>query len=71
VRTGIGVTPSFARYYFATSLLLYDLETRGIIKPIIKGKSKIYLPTEAGKKYIEEKLKDFYAVYTHILGLEK
>jgi CheY-like chemotaxis protein len=51
--------------------LLYDLEKGGMIKAIIKGKSKVYSPTEEGEKYIEEKLKDFHTVYAHILGTER
>ncbi|MBE0516570.1 MAG: PadR family transcriptional regulator [Methanophagales archaeon] len=50
---------------------LYDLENRGLVKIIVRGKSKIYVPTEVGEKYIEEKLKDFHSVYAHILGIER
>lgn len=48
---------------------LYDLENRGIVKVILKGKSKLYIPTEEGEKYIGKTLKDFHAVYAHILGI--
>jgi AmiR/NasT family two-component response regulator/predicted transcriptional regulator len=51
--------------------LLYDLEERGILKIKLEGKSKVYLPTEEGEKYIENKLKDFHVVYSHILGFER
>jgi AmiR/NasT family two-component response regulator len=50
---------------------LYDLENRGILKVQLRGKSKEYVPTEEGKRYIEKKLKDFHAVYAHILGIER
>jgi CheY-like chemotaxis protein len=56
-----------ARVYSA----LYDLENRGILKVQLKGKSKVYVPTEEGKRYIGKKLKDFHAVYAHILGIER
>jgi CheY-like chemotaxis protein len=51
--------------------LLYDLENSGILKVKLQGKSKLYLPTEEGQKYIENKLKDFHAVYSHILGFKR
>ncbi|MDI6884971.1 MAG: response regulator [archaeon] len=51
--------------------LLYNLENREILKIKLEGKSKVYIPTEEGGKYIENKLKDFHVVYSHILGLEK
>lgn len=56
-----------ARVYSA----LYELENRGVVKIILKGKSKVYVPTEEGKEYITKKLKDFHVVYSHILGIER
>jgi len=50
---------------------LYDLANRGVLKVIVRGKSKLYVPTEEGEKYIKKKLRDFHAVYTHILGVER
>ena len=50
---------------------LYNLENRGIVKVLLKGKSKLYIPTEEGEKYMEKKLKDFHAVYAHMLGIER
>lgn len=51
--------------------MLNDLEKGGMIKAVVKGKSKVYSPTEEGEEYIVEKLKDFHAVYAHILGTER
>jgi CheY-like chemotaxis protein/DNA-binding PadR family transcriptional regulator len=50
--------------------LLYDLMEDGYLEMRVSGKSKLYCPTEKGKKYISQKLKDFKLVFQHILGHE-
>jgi len=47
---------------------LYDLEKKGVLTMKTSGKSKLYSPTEAGKKYIETRLNEFKFVFRHILG---
>jgi DNA-binding PadR family transcriptional regulator len=47
---------------------LYDLEQKGYLIMKTSGKSKLYSPTEAGKKYIHNRLNDFKFVFRHILG---
>jgi len=48
--------------------LLYTLQEKGYLSVSTSGKSKIYYPTEAGKKYIRQKLDEFNSVYHHILA---
>ena len=47
---------------------LYDLEKRGYLIMRTSGKSKLYSPTDAGKKYISNRLGEFKFVFRHILG---
>jgi predicted transcriptional regulator len=47
---------------------LYSLEDTGLVTTQIRGRAKIYTPTEEGKKYIEERLRDFEAAHKYILG---
>jgi CheY-like chemotaxis protein/DNA-binding PadR family transcriptional regulator len=47
---------------------LYDLEKKGYLVMKTSGKSKLYSPTEAGKKYIQNRLSEFKFVFRHILG---
>ncbi len=47
---------------------LYELEHRGYLEMKVSGKSKLYFPTEAGKKYIRQRLNEFRFVFRHILG---
>ena len=47
---------------------LYDLEQKGYLVMKTSGKSKLYSPTEAGKKYIHNRLNEFKFVFRHILG---
>jgi two-component system, response regulator PdtaR len=47
---------------------LYDLEKKGYLAMKTSGKSKLYSPTEAGKKYIHNRLNEFKFVFRHILG---
>jgi CheY-like chemotaxis protein/DNA-binding PadR family transcriptional regulator len=47
--------------------LLYDLEKNGYLEMRASGKSKLYTPTEAGRKYIRQKLSEFRFVFQHIL----
>jgi CheY-like chemotaxis protein/DNA-binding PadR family transcriptional regulator len=47
---------------------LYDLEQKGYLVMKASGKSKLYSPTEAGRKYIQNRLDEFKFVFRHILG---
>ncbi|MGB9175853.1 MAG: response regulator [Methanoregula sp.] len=47
---------------------LYDLEQKGYLEMKASGKSKLYAPTEAGRKYIHNRLDEFKFVFRHILG---
>jgi CheY-like chemotaxis protein/DNA-binding PadR family transcriptional regulator len=47
---------------------LYDLEQKGYLVMKTSGKSKLYSPTEAGRKYIHNRLDEFKFVFRHILG---
>jgi CheY-like chemotaxis protein/DNA-binding PadR family transcriptional regulator len=49
-------------------MLLYDLEQNGYMEIKLSGKSKLYCPTEKGRKYISQKLNDIKLVFKHILG---
>jgi len=48
--------------------LLYDLQQDGYLEIRLSGKSKLYCPTEKGRKYISQKLNDFKLVFQHIIG---
>ena len=58
-----GVLIPQARIY----TLLYDLEEKGYLEMKASGKSKLYTPTEAGRKHIRQKLAEFKQVFQHIL----
>jgi CheY-like chemotaxis protein/DNA-binding PadR family transcriptional regulator len=47
---------------------LYELEHKEYLEMKVSGKSKLYSPTEAGKKYIHQRLNEFKFVFQHILG---
>jgi two-component system, response regulator PdtaR len=47
---------------------LYDLEQKGFLEMKASGKSKLYSPTESGRKYIHNRLDEFKFVFRHILG---
>jgi CheY-like chemotaxis protein/DNA-binding PadR family transcriptional regulator len=47
---------------------LYELLENGYLEIRISGKSKLYCPTEKGKKHISQKLDDFKMVFQHVLG---
>jgi DNA-binding PadR family transcriptional regulator len=47
---------------------LYDLEEKGYLVMKTSGKSKLYSPTDAGRKYIHTRLNEFKVVFRHILG---
>jgi CheY-like chemotaxis protein/DNA-binding PadR family transcriptional regulator len=47
--------------------LLYDLEKGGYLEMKASGKSKLYTPTEKGRKHIRQKLSEFKLVFQHIL----
>jgi len=48
--------------------LLYDLLEDGYLEIQVSGKSKLYCPTEKGKKHFSQKLNDFKQVFEHIIG---
>jgi CheY-like chemotaxis protein/DNA-binding PadR family transcriptional regulator len=48
--------------------LLHDLMENEYLEIKVSGKSKLYCPTEKGKKHISQKLNDFKQVFQHILG---
>jgi CheY-like chemotaxis protein/DNA-binding PadR family transcriptional regulator len=48
--------------------LLHELLENGYLEIRVSGKSKLYCPTEKGKKHISQKLNDFKQVFQHILG---
>ena len=47
---------------------LYDLEQKGYLMMKVSGKSKLYSPTESGRKYINNRLNEFKFVFRHIMG---
>ncbi|MFZ1896740.1 response regulator [Methanoregula sp.] len=49
---------------------LYELQGNGYLEMKVSGKSKLYSPTEAGKKYIRQRLNEFKFVFRHIMGEE-
>jgi CheY-like chemotaxis protein len=48
--------------------ILYSLEEQGYLEMRASGKSKLYVPTETGKKYIGQRMNEFKATYQHILA---
>jgi two-component system, response regulator PdtaR len=48
--------------------LLHDLMDNGYLEIRVSGKSKLYCPTETGKKHISQKLNDFKQVFQHIMS---
>jgi CheY-like chemotaxis protein/DNA-binding PadR family transcriptional regulator len=48
--------------------LLHDLLENGYLEIRVSGKSKLYCPTQKGKKHIRQKLNDYQLVFQHILG---
>ena len=48
--------------------LLYELLEEGHLEIRMSGKSKLYCPTEKGRKHFSQKLDDFKQVFQHILG---
>jgi two-component system, response regulator PdtaR len=49
---------------------LHDLMDNGYLEIKVSGKSKLYCPTETGKKHIRQKLDNFKQVFRHIMGEE-
>jgi CheY-like chemotaxis protein/DNA-binding PadR family transcriptional regulator len=47
---------------------LYELEEHGYLEMKSSGKSKLYTPTESGRKYIHQRLNEFKFVFQHIMG---
>jgi len=50
--------------------ILHELEVSGYLEMKLSGKSKLYSPTETGKKYLRQRLSEFRFVFRHILGDE-
>ena len=51
--------------------LLYSLEEKGLLKTELKedNKTKIYLPTEKGKAYIKEQVREYVHTHESIINL--
>jgi CheY-like chemotaxis protein/DNA-binding PadR family transcriptional regulator len=49
---------------------LYELQDSRYLEMKVSGKSKLYYPTESGKKYIRQRLNEFKFVFRHIMGEE-
>ena len=64
--SGIKVLIPQARIYS----FLYELQKKGYLDMKVSGKSKLYHPTEIGKKYIRQRLNEFKFVFQHIIGAE-
>ncbi|HMK15308.1 MAG TPA: PadR family transcriptional regulator, partial [Methanomicrobiales archaeon] len=47
--------------------LLYDLEGAGYLEVKASGKSKLYVPTDQGRRHIRQKLSEYRFVFQHIL----
>ena len=61
---GRNLTIPKARVY----MLLYDLQKKGYLSVKVMGKSKMYSPTDSGKKHIRQKLDEFTSTFHHILS---
>jgi DNA-binding PadR family transcriptional regulator len=48
--------------------ILHELLDEGYLEIKVSGKSKLYCPTETGKRHISQKLNDFKRAFQHILG---
>jgi len=48
--------------------ILHDLLDKGYLEIKVSGKSKLYCPTETGKKHISQKHNEFKQVFQHIMG---
>jgi CheY-like chemotaxis protein/DNA-binding PadR family transcriptional regulator len=53
--------------------LLYELEEAGYLEVKASGKSKLYSPTDTGRRHIRQKLSEYRFVFQHILdgGMEE
>jgi CheY-like chemotaxis protein/DNA-binding PadR family transcriptional regulator len=47
--------------------LLYDLEKKGFLEMKTSGKSKLYSPTEKGRRHIRQRLAEYRFIFQHIL----
>lgn len=47
---------------------LYELQKNGYLEMKVSGKSKLYTPTAAGRKYIRQRLDEYRRVFKHIMG---
>jgi two-component system, response regulator PdtaR len=48
--------------------ILHELLDNGYLEIKVSGKSKLYCPTENGKRHISQKLNDFKRAFQHIMG---
>lgn len=48
--------------------ILYDLQRKGILEVKVSGKSKLYVPTEKGQRYIQKNVNEFRMTFQHIFG---
>ena len=47
---------------------LYNLENTGLVTMETRGRSKVYVPTEKGRVFIDMRLRDLQAAHEFILG---
>lgn len=47
---------------------LYNMEDKGLVTTELRGRSKIYIPTESGRLFIRQRLQDLHAAHEYILG---
>ncbi|MDD1723954.1 MAG: response regulator [Methanospirillum sp.] len=64
IRGRYNISVPKARVY----MQLYALQKRGYLSVSTVGKSKVYAPTESGKKHIRQKLDEFKSTFHHILA---
>ena len=50
---------------------LYTLETKGLVTTEIRGRAKLYVPTENGRIFIRRRLSDLQAAHEFILGYKR
>jgi predicted transcriptional regulator len=50
---------------------LYSLEGTGVVTTQIRGRAKIYSLTDRGRKYVEQRLRDFESAHEYILGYRR
>ena len=50
---------------------LYNLESIGLVTMETRGRSKVYVPTEKGRIFIDMRLHDFQVAHEFILGYKR